>query len=146
MTTPADIITANRFSLAVDGNEIASFSDLVAITAEVEAVPHLESSDQTVRYNLTAGNLKPPMIVLKRAMNRSMELSAWNDAVRKGTIEAARRSCSLTMYADAKPVAKYWLEQAWPTKLDISAMKAGTSTVMYETVTLVCDYIQRVSP
>jgi phage tail-like protein len=146
MTMPADTVTANRFSLAMDGNEIASFSDLGGITAEVESVPYLESNDQEVRYNQLPGKAKPPMIVLKRVMNRGMELSAWHDAVRKGQMDAARRSCTLTMYADGKPVAKYWLEQAWPTKLDISAMKAGSSAVMYETVTLVCEYIQRVSP
>lgn len=48
--------------------------------------------------------------------------------------------------AEGTPVAKYWLEKAWPSKLDISAMKAGASEVMYETVTLVCEHMQRVAP
>ena len=86
------------------------------------------------------------MVTLKRGMNGSMELWAWHEAVRKGDMTAAR-SCSLTMYdAGGKSVAKYWLERAWPSKIDIAAMKAGSSEIMLETVTLVCEYIQRVSP
>ena len=76
-----------------------------------------------------------------------MELWAWHESVRKGTMGAARRSCSLILYnAAGTPVAKYWLVNAWPSKIDISAMKAGASEVMYETVTLVCEQMQRVAP
>jgi phage tail-like protein len=76
-----------------------------------------------------------------------MELWAWHESARKGLMDAARRSCSLIMYnGEGKPVAKYFLEKAWPSKLDISAMKAGASTVMYETVTLTCEHLQRVAP
>jgi hypothetical protein len=39
MTTPADTFTANRFSLAIDGYEIASFSDLGGVVSEVWSVP-----------------------------------------------------------------------------------------------------------
>jgi len=146
-TSATDAITAARFSITIDGYEIASFSDLQGIVAEVEAVPYLESTDKEVVYNQLPGKLKPPQVTLKRGMNGSMELWAWHESVRKGEMSTARRSCSLTMYnAEGKPVAKYWLEKAWPSKVDISAMKAGTSTVMYETVTLVCEHMQRVAP
>ena len=147
MTTPVDTITAARFSIVIDGHEIASFSDLLGIVAEVEPVPYLESTDKEVNYNQLPGKLKPPQVVLKRGKNGSMELWAWHEAVRQGAMAAARRSCSLIMYnAEGKAVAKYWLDKAWPNKLEISAMKAGASQVMYETVTLVCEKMQRVAP
>jgi phage tail-like protein len=146
MTTPAGF-TANRFSIVIDGYEIASFSDLGGVVSEIEPVEYLESNDQAVDHSQLPGKFKPPVVTLKRGMNGSMELWAWHEAVLKGDMTAARRSCSLTMYdAGGKSVAKYWLERAWPSKIDISAMKAGSSEVMYETVTLVCDYIQRVAP
>jgi len=103
----------------------------------------------TPRWELAVrpGKLKPPTVTLKRGKNGSMELWAWHESVRKGAMDAARRSCSLIMYnAAGTPVAKYWLEKAWPSKLEISAMKAGASEVMYETVTLVCEHMQRVAP
>ena len=146
MTTAAGGFVVNRFSIVIDGYEIASFSDLEGVVSEVEPVAYVESDDQAVDHSKLLGKPKPPVITLKRGMNGNMELWAWHEAVRKGDMTAAR-GCSLTMYdAGGKPVVKYWLERAWPAKIDIGAMKAGSSEIMLETVTLVCEYIQRVSP
>ncbi len=39
-----------------------------------------------------------------------------------GNMAAARESCSLVMYnVDGKPVARYHLEDAWPSKIEIGA-------------------------
>jgi phage tail-like protein len=144
---PNDALTAARFSITIDGYEIASFSELSGITTEVEAVDFLESSDKEVIFKKLPGKRKPPTVVLKRGKNNSMELWAWHEAVLIGDIVAARKSCSLVMYNyDGKPVARYHLEHAWPSKLEIGALKAGASEVLMETVTMVCENIQRVAP
>ena len=84
---------------------------------------------------------------MKRGMNGSFELWAWHEAVRARNVGAARRSCTLTMFnAEGRPVAKYWLEKAWPTKIDLAGLKAGGSEALMETVTLTCEYIRRVAP
>jgi phage tail-like protein len=143
---PNDALTAARFSITIDGYEIASFSELQGITTEVEPVDFLESTDKEVVFKKLPGKRKPPTIVLKRGKNTSMELWAWHEAVLQGNIVAARKSCSLIMYNfDGAPVARYHLENAWPSKLEISALKAGASEVLMETVTIVCEHIQRVS-
>jgi hypothetical protein len=50
------------------------------------------------------------------------------------------------MYNTAgEPVAKYYLESAWPSEISISGLKAGSSEVLYETVTLMCEDLQRVA-
>src|SRR3954447_5127985 len=144
---PNDALTAARFSITIDGYEIASFSELQGITTEVEAVDFLESTDREVVFKKLPGKRKPPTVVLKRGKNNSMELWAWHEAVLLGDIVAARKSCSLVMYNyDGKPVARYHMEHAWPAKLEIGALKAGASEVLMETVTLVCERIQRVAP
>jgi phage tail-like protein len=81
-------------------------------------------------------------------MTGSLELWSWHEAARKGTMGgAARRSCSIIMYnAEGKPVGKYYLENAWPSKMDFAGLKAGASEALIETVTLTCEYIQRVAP
>jgi phage tail-like protein len=43
------------------------------------------------------------------------------------------------------PVVRYHLTNAWPSKLEIGALKAGASSALTETVTLVAEFIQRVS-
>lgn len=143
---PNDAITAARFSITIDGYEIASFSELQGITTEVEPVELMESTDKEVILKKMPGKTKPATLTLKRGKNASMELWAWHEAVLMGDIVAARKSCSLVMYDTAgKPVARYHLEHAWPAKLEIGALKAGASEVLMETVTIVSERIQRVS-
>ncbi|HSV65916.1 MAG TPA: phage tail protein [Mycobacteriales bacterium] len=144
---PNDALTAARFSITIDGYEIASFSELAGITTEVVPVDFLESTDKEVIFKKLPGQRKPPTVTLKRGKNSSMELWLWHEAVLQGNIVAARKSCSLVMYNyDGKPVARYHLEQAWPAKLEIGALKAGASDVLMETVQIVCEHIQRVAP
>ena len=135
-----------RFAIVIDGFEITSFSELVGIVSEPVPVAYLESNDREVYYNQLPGKLKPPMVALKHGKNGSMQLWAWHEAVRKGTMEAARRSCSLVIHnAEGRPIVKYRLVKAWPAKLEISAMQAGTSQVTYATVTFACEHMQRVA-
>ena len=144
---PGDAITASRFSIVIDGYQIASFAELIGITTEVEPVELLESTDKEVTLKKLPGKKKPPTLTLKRGKNQSMELWIWHEAVLQGDIMAARKSCSLVMYStDGKAVARYHLEMAWPSKLEIGGLKAGASEVLMETVTLVCEHIQRVAP
>jgi phage tail-like protein len=47
--------------------------------------------------------------------------------------------------ADGKPVARYHMENAWPSIVKVGALKAGANDVLMETVTIVCETLQRVS-
>ena len=60
---------------------------------------------------------------------------------------AAGKCAWLFMYdAPGARVARYHLENAWPAKLEIGSLKAGASSILLETVTLVCDNLRRVAP
>jgi phage tail-like protein len=143
---PQDVISATRFSITIDGYEIASFSELTGITTEVEPAEYVETPTAPAVSKLP-GKVKPPTIVLKRGVNGSLEMWSWHEAVLRGNMSAARRSCSLTMYnAEGKPMARYYLEKAWPSKMELAGLKAGASEALMETVTLTCEHIQRVSP
>ncbi|MGH7588251.1 MAG: phage tail protein [Gemmatimonadota bacterium] len=127
---------ANRFKIQIDGREIAQFAELVALNA---------------RSN-------PPTVVLKRGKNSSMDMWAWHEAARSGDMAAARKSATLVMYDyDGKPVARYHLVNAWPSKIETGGLESGTGKVavetlelahegFLETVTIVAEDIQRVSP
>ncbi|WP_051942343.1 phage tail protein [Streptacidiphilus rugosus] len=131
----------------IDGYEIASFQELSGITTEVEPVDYLSSSDKEVIFKKLPGKRKPPTIILKRGKTSGVELWSWHQSVLAGDIVAARKSASLVMYNfDGQPVARYYLEHAWPCKLEVSALKAGVSEVLMETVTIVCENLQRVAP
>jgi phage tail-like protein len=139
-------LTATRFALTVDGNELASFSELVGITSEITPTPYMISSDKETVLKKLPGAQKPPTLVLKRGKTAGLELFAWHDAARRGQIDVARKSATLTMYdAAGNAVAKYFLTNAWPFKIEISGLKAGSSEALYETVYLTAERIQRVA-
>jgi len=117
--------TAARFSLTIDGVEIAQFAD----------APDLDQAAAPLKK--LPGKRKPPTLTLKRGKNNSMELLAWH----------APRDATLVMYdVDGTPVARYHLEEAWPSKLELGALAAGTSAVAIDSVTLVCESIEPIAP
>jgi phage tail-like protein len=141
-----DPITASRFSITIDGYEIAAFSELKGITTEVKPVEHLESTDKELVLKKLPGKREPATVELSRGKTSDMALWAWHEAVLQGDILAARKSASLVMYgADGKPVARYHMENAWPSVVKVGALKAGANDVLMETVTIVCETLQRVS-
>jgi phage tail-like protein len=143
---PNDALTAARFSITIDGYEIAAFSELKGISTRVQSVDFRESTDKEIIIKRLPGQPDYSDIILARGMCQSMELFAWHEAVRHGNMAAARKSCSLVMYNyDGKPVARFHMENAWPSKIEIGAMKAGSNEVLMETVTIVCENLQRVS-
>jgi phage tail-like protein len=91
------------------------------------------------------GSRTPPTVTLRRGHTSDMNLWTWHVAALVDPV-AARKSASLVMYdLEGKPVARYYLENAWPAKIEIGSLKAGASEVLMETVTIVCEHIDRVS-
>jgi len=138
--------SAQNFGISVDGVTVASFSELQGITAELDVIEHRESTDEGVRVVKTVGNTKlNSEIKFKMAMGPDLELNSWFEGAQSGHIDAARKSCSLVMYdATNKPVARYYLENAWPTKCVVSPMRAGGSDILQQEWTLTYEAIQRV--
>jgi phage tail-like protein len=143
---PGDGITAARFELTIDGHSLAVFSELQGIssgydTSELELLTR--ASDVLLK---APAKRKPTSVTLKRGMTSSVELAAWHDQALTDNA-AARKTATLTMYnTTGDPVARYHLENAWPSKLVIDALTAGASEVLFETVTFVADRVTRVSP
>jgi len=126
----------------VDGHDIATFSELQGISSGYD-VDFIESDGRKLAV---PGKRPAPTVTLKRGMTSNLELAAWHELAMTDW-SAARKSASLVMYdATGAPVARYNLENAWPAKLEIGSLSAGASEVLMETVTLVCDHLQRVSP
>lgn len=120
--------SAARYSLVVDGQEIATFSEAV--------------------FNQRAN---PPTVVLKGGRPIGENLRVWHEAahtVQQGRpAPQSRKSASIVMYNyDGQPVARYHLENAWPSSVPRGAMRAGAGEVLMETVTITTETIQRVAP
>ena len=140
-----DPLTAARFSLVIDGVEIAAFNELVSVETEIDPGA-LAGADRGPAAKPTRQHLLPN-VTLRRGLTSRMELWAWHQAAVTGQLDVARKTVTLIMYnTDGTPVVRFSLVRAWPTSLEITALKAGSSEILYETVTLVCDSLQRLAP
>lgn len=136
-----ETIAPARFSITVDGIEIASFSELVGIVSESDP-----DDFAAVLLKKLPGKRKPPTVTLKRGKNKDMGVFAWHEAGLDSRASEVRKNAELTMYNTAgEPVARYHLENAWVPRIEIGALKAGSSEVLYETVTLACERLRRVA-
>ena len=138
-------LTAARFELTIDGHSLAVFSELVVISSAVDIEDVRLGTNRKHKLKKLPGKRTPPTVTLKRGMTKNIELAAWHELVVRGDV-AARKNVTLTMYdVTGDPVVRYHLTNAWPSKLEIGALKAGASSALTETVTLVAEFIQRVS-
>lgn len=147
MAAQTTAITANLFAVTIDGTTIGRFAELQGIKTEIRVVEFVESGDKGLIQTKMPANPELAVITLKRGQDNSMEMWAWHEAARLGQLDQARKSCSLVMFdASGKPVSRFHLENAWPSKIEIGPLRAGSSEMLMESVTLVCDHLQRVAP
>jgi phage tail-like protein len=139
-------VAASRFGISIDGVQIASFSELQGITTEVDVIEHIESTSEGVRVMKIPGVTRPKgEVKFKMAMGTNLEMNSWLEAAQSGMMDQARKSCSLVMYdAENKPVARFYLENAWPTKCVLNPLRAGGNDVMQQEWSLTFEGIQRV--
>jgi phage tail-like protein len=139
-------VAASRFGISIDGVQIASFSELQGITTEVDVIEHIESTNEGVRVMKIPGVTRPKgEVKFKMAMGTNLEMNSWLEAAQSGMMDQARKSCSLVMYdAENKPVARFYLENAWPTKCVLNPLRAGGNDVMQQEWSLTFEGIQRV--
>jgi phage tail-like protein len=140
-TNTNTLVSAARFVITADRMSEISFSELSGITSEVEVSEYMSSNRLGVSLAKQFGRTKPATVVLKRGVDQDLALWTWHQEVLGGQA-TARRSCSL-MLLDISGVIKqtYDLINAWPSKLEISGMKAGGSEAAIATVTLTCEQI-----
>ena len=140
-----EALTAARFELSIDGHSLASFSELGGLVSGFER-EDLELVTREGDTQVVPGKRNPPTVTLKRGMTRSLEMAAWHELVLLGDVAAAQKNVTLTML-DAKgdPVARWHLTNAWPSKIEIDELKAGDSSPLLETVTMTCEFMQRIS-
>ena len=144
MPTPA------RFSITIDGYEVASFSELQGITTEIKTVEFVEGRDDPVRFlnqfaNVQAGINLPTTyrVRLARRSGSGRSLSSWQSPGSTTSL-SSRKKCVLAVNdSQSKPVARYYLENAWPQKVQIMpgfSTQSGNAVAM-ETVTIACEGI-----
>jgi phage tail-like protein len=89
------------------------------------------------------GRAEPPSVTLARSLTPGLELDAWHALARTGAPTAFKDTVLVVFSADQKPVARYVLVNAWPSKLEIGAGPERGAEALTETVTLHCAELLR---
>jgi phage tail-like protein len=147
--TPVDAIIASRFSVQIQGVEVATFTELTGIFSEVEPIDyyHNTSNSNSPVLSKLPGKYKAPTIGLKRGSDSNMYMWAWHESLVLGQLDQSRRSgCVYMKDTTGKNVAAYEFHNAWVSKMSLSGLKAGASEVLIEECTLTCEAMMRVSP
>jgi phage tail-like protein len=140
-------IAPARFSITIDGYEIASFSELLGLTSGIDPAELTLGVDKKDKLVLKApAKRRPPAVILKRAKTADLALFTWHsDALSSSA--SGRRDAELVFFdAEGRKQSRYHLTDAWPAKIEIGSLMAGSPEVLMETVTIVCDRLERVAP
>ena len=134
--TTQDPLAMAKASLVIDNQEIASFNDLGEMGSSIK-LPRAEGS---------AAHLEPIRVVLTRPASANMSMSAWHQAATTQTT-GYKKNVTLIFYnTEGNPTMKFFLNNAWPAEYHLDSLKAGSSELIYERVTLTASSFHRVAP
>ena len=144
--TDPDPFAGARFSITIDGVEIATFAELAGLSSGIDPSALTLGQNQKGKPVLKKlpGKRTPPTVTVKRGLTTDLSVSEWHHEALSGASSARRDAELVVRDSQAQAIAKYHLESAWPAKVDV--LKSGSSDVLMETVTIVCEDIQRVAP
>jgi phage tail-like protein len=150
----ADAIIGRNFFLDLD-NEKIMLSGVSGLDVELDVVEvnqNLKDGKQ-VHMKVLGGGLKAPDITLTRPAPEdagSDPLWTWFKEIRdkgmKGSArESARKNGSVIIYdSSLVELGRFDFANAWPSKISTSDLSSDSNDVVTETITLSCEFIDRV--
>ncbi len=143
---PPDPIVTSRFRVDFGSKLSGAFTDVTLASSAVGQVNY-NYSDSTGRpgYSTQPGLKTPATITLKRAMTNDTSAWKWHQEVLGGQIASARTPGTIFIVGPdgSTPLVTFHVENAWPMKVDFSALGAGTANAGTETITLACENFYR---
>ena len=133
-----------RFRVAIDGIQIAAFSDATIPDTSTEAVEYREGTDPTHSRKLS-GLTKFGNVTLKRGLTDSMDLYNWRKAVmQKGALKNRKSLSIILVDEEGNEKAQWDIVEACPIKYDVNALSAKGNEVSIESIELAHEGVLRV--
>lgn len=146
-TSREDPLVGFHFSVEIQGQVTGYFTEVSGMGSENEIAEHKVVNEKGVEVVLKIpGRLKWNDITLKRGVTSDMQIWDWRKKVEEGDVESARSDGSVTML-DQKltPKARWEFKNAWPSKVSGPQAKSDGNELAIEELTIVTEYIERVS-
>ena len=148
MADREDPLVAFKFGLEIEGKLSGFFTSVNGIGSESEVIEHKivnPDTGETIIQKLP-GRMAWTDVTLKRGVTSSIDIWEWRQQVVDGKVDDARTNCSVTAYNQAnEEIARWNLDNAWPSKVVGPEMDSGSQDYMIEEVTIVHDGMARAS-
>ncbi len=147
MADRTDPLVAFKFGLEIEGKVSGYFTNVSGIGSETEVITQKiinPDTGETITVQMP-GRLTWTPITLRRGVTDLMDIWKWRQMVIEGKIKDARTNASIVAYdQEMKEVARWNLENAWPSKVTGPEMDSGSTNYMVEEVTIVHEGLTRV--
>lgn len=136
---PGDSLTSHNFGLQIDGVMVEYLAEVSGLSMEQDVITYTQNTPNGQNHvkNLP-GTKKNGSCTVVRGMTQSAAFTHWINQSIAGQMSTARKNATIIMmdYMN-NPVKRYNLRNAWCSKIDASAVKAGEAAALTETVTIV---------
>ena len=134
-----DSSVGHTFGLEIDGVTIKQITEVSGLSMEQDVI-ELKENTAEGKYVIKKlpGREKAGQVVLTRGLTDDTSFEKWIKDARFGKMPDARKSGAVVVYDHNNTALKrYTLTNAWPSKLEIGTLKAGDTSVLTETLTVV---------
>ena len=147
MSDREDPLVAFKFGLEIEGKLSGYFTSVTGIGSQSQVVSHNITTETGVDLvQQIPGRLTWGEITLKRGVTSSLDIWNWRQLVTDGKVKEARTNCSIIAYdQESTEIARWNLENAWPSKVVGPAMDSSSTSYMMEDVNIVHEGVVRVS-
>lgn len=150
-----DTLIAQNFFLEIKGEIITYLSGVSGLDIEMEhsEVIQTTADGKKVIRKMLGGHIKAPDLSLTRVApsdSTSDPLWGWFNAIYQkgmpiGNRTDQRKDGSIVLYdSTGKEIARFNFFNGWPTKIATDALSVDSNDPVKETITLVCERLERV--
>jgi phage tail-like protein len=134
-----DAVASHLWQLEIEGVSIAQFKEVSGVSSEIGVIEHRENKAKGVSVlKRLPGLVSGGNVTMKRGKTEDKTLWQWFKQVEDGDVAGARKNGSVVLYDYAHgEIARYNFVNAWPSKVSLGALAAGSSDVLVEECTLV---------
>ena len=133
-----DALTTHNFGLQIDGVMVETLQEVSSLSMEQDVIEFQQvSADGKPIIKKLPGVKKAGECTVTRGATQSAAFTEWISASIAGDMGSARKDASIIfMDYQLKEVKRYNLRNAWCTKVELSATKAGDASALTEQVTI----------
>lgn len=133
-----DSSVGHSFGLEFDSVLIRQITEVSGLKMEQDVI-ELKQNTTDGKYAIKKlpGRPKAGEVTVTRGLTEDNSFERWVKDSRFGQMSAARRNGSIIVYDyEGLPIKRYKLINAWPKALEISALKAGDTSVLTEKLSI----------